>query len=714
MGAAAAPVEVSLARAHGSGRGGARVLLPEIQALRALAVAAVLVFHLVPSRFPGGFIGVDIFFVISGFLITGHLLREIDRSGRIDVARFWARRAKRLLPAALVTLAVVSLATFALVPRVLWGKFFGETLAATFYVQNWRLAADSVDYFAAAGHPSPVQHFWTLSVEEQFYVALPLLLLGGLALHRWSRVPVRALLLGLLGGVVAVSLVVSVLHSASNPAVAYFSSFTRAWEFAVGGLLAFLPVTGRLAGSLAIRTGVAGAGCLAIGAALATFDERTVFPGHAALLPVLGTVAVIWGGTLPWRCSPSGIGAWSPVATVGRVSYAIYLWHWPLVVLLPVATGSKLRLADMVVVSVGSLVLALVTTRWVEDPVRFSPRLLGGARRPRTVALWSIAGMVVVGAVAGIGLAATGSAVAEASAARDRAWAADVACLGAAALEGRPESCAAAGLGGVLVPHPVFAPQDRLPGQGCWSGNGESALHMCTLGPSEGYSRRVLALGDSHSNMLVPAYEVAAHELGWRIDVAGHANCYWTRATTPDPVPAHAEACTAWREAVDEHLRDAAPYDAIVVVASRTAELARPVGAEDGVAATVRGLHEAWESQRARGTLVVAIADVPQPRRDVVECVVRHGAGAVERCGTPRDAADRPEDLAVRAALVGEFPLVDLTDLMCDAEQCHAVVEDAVVWQDRGHLTATFARSLGPALAARLAALVSSGEGPGR
>lgn len=692
------------------GGGTGTPLRPEIQALRALAVGAVLVFHLVPSRFPGGYVGVDIFFVISGFLITGHLLREIETTGSIRVGRFWARRAKRLLPAALLVLAVVAIATIVVVPRVLWGKFLSETLAATLYVQNWRLAADAVDYFADASGPSAVQHFWTLSAEEQFYVALPLLLLLGLLVQRRSNIPTRAVLLSLLGVVVVASLVVSVLQSRSNPTVAYFSSVTRAWEFAAGGLLAFAPTAGRFAGSRSTRLVAATAGSLAIAltfATFATFDERTVFPGHAALLPVLGTAAIIWAGTLPWRWTPSGAGRWLPVATVGRVSYSIYLWHWPLIVLLPTVTGVKLRLVDMAAIAIGSLVLALATTHWVEDPVRFSPRLLGGRRRPRAVAAWSLAGMAVVALVATAGLRVARDAVAEASALRDAAWTAEVACLGAAALDGRPTSCSAAGLEGVLVPDPVLAPQDRSTRGGCWSGNGESDLHMCSLGPQEGYSRRVLALGDSHNHMLVPAYEVAAEALGWRIDVAGHANCYWTRATTPSSVPAFGVACAEWRAAVDEHLRETAPYDAILTVASRTAALADPDGDHDATAATVCGMREAWDSQRERGTLVVAIADVPHPRRDVVECVVRHGVASVERCATPRAAAALPVDMTARAAAESDVALIDLSDLMCDAARCHAVVEDAVVWQDRGHLTATFARSLGPALAERLAALLA-------
>lgn len=683
-----------------------RELLPEIQALRALAVTTVLAYHLAPSRFPGGYVGVDVFFVISGFLITGHLLRELDRTGRVRLAAFWARRAKRLLPAALLVLAATTLAVLAVVPRVLWRQHLGEVLAATAYVENWRLAADAVDYLAAANQPSPVQHFWSLSVEEQFYLALPLLVLLSVLVARRARLAPRTVLLAVLVIVVGASLAASALVTANNPGLAYFSSATRAWQFAAGGLLAFAPRSTRA--PLAVRTAAALLGLGALAVTFARFDDHTPFPGTAALVPVLATLAVIWAGTLPWRWTPSGLGAMWPVATVGRTSYAIYLWHFPLIVLVPLATGIRLRLIDMALVTAATLTLAYATTRWVEDPVRFSPHLLGPGRRPCTVGVWSLAGMVGVAALAVVPLLRASAALSDAWAVRETAWAQDVACLGAAALDGRPEHCDPTVARG-LVPHPVLAPQDRSEVPGCWSGNGESALHMCSLGTQAPGGLRVLAVGDSHSHMLVPAYQEVATELGWRIDVAGHANCYLTRASTPDEARSFEEACTRWRAAVEEHLASSEPYDAVLVVASRTAELARADGELDRPAATIAGLRAAWTAIEARGAAVVVLADVPHPRRDVVECVVRHGERASERCGTALGPASTPADPLVSAAVEHGAPLVDLTDLMCDEQQCHAVVAGAVVWQDRGHLTATFARSLGPALAQRLTAILGPG-----
>ncbi|MGH2943554.1 MAG: acyltransferase family protein, partial [Solirubrobacteraceae bacterium] len=217
-------------------------LRPEIQALRALAVLTVVVYHLWPAAMPGGFVGVDVFFAISGFLITAHLVREVEKTGRLSIWRFWARRARRLLPAALLTLLACAVATLLLVPQLYWQQFLTEIGASTAYVQNWQLAADAVDYLAAENRPSPVQHFWSLSAEEQFYVVWPLLIVVAAVWAARRRLAI-AIVLALVTGL---SLAYSITETAANPAAAYFVTPTRAWEFGAGGLLALLGTRTRL------------------------------------------------------------------------------------------------------------------------------------------------------------------------------------------------------------------------------------------------------------------------------------------------------------------------------------------------------------------------------------------------------------------------------------------------------------------------------------
>jgi peptidoglycan/LPS O-acetylase OafA/YrhL len=246
----------------------------EIQALRVVAVLLVVVYHLWGDVLPGGFVGVDVFFVISGFLITSHLVREIERTGTVSLPAFWARRARRILPAALTVLLLCALATMAFVPASRWEQFLAEVRAGALYVQDWRLAADAVDHLGASNNTSPVQHFWSLSAEEQFYLVWPVLLLVAAAAARGRSPQVKRLAIAAaMAALALVSLGHSVRHTAASPAAAYFVTPTRAWELGVGGLLA--PVKEGDGARPLLRSAVSWAGLAAIGASAAAYSEAT-------------------------------------------------------------------------------------------------------------------------------------------------------------------------------------------------------------------------------------------------------------------------------------------------------------------------------------------------------------------------------------------------------------------------------------------------------
>lgn len=673
----------------------ARALQPEIQALRALAVALVLLFHGWPELVPGGYVGVDVFFVISGYLITRQLRLEAERSGRILLLDFWARRARRLLPGSFVVLAACAAASLAWAPEGSWRQYFREIAASALYVQNWALGFDAVDYFAASNDPSPVQHFWTLSVEEQFYLMLPLMLLVALGAQR--RLAPRSARRSLVIAVAAagtLSFLYSCWLTRSTPSAAYFSTPARAWEFAAGALLSFAasPVASRrrsLAGCVGWGAILLAAGC---------FDEGTHLPGAAAALPVLGAVLVIGAGS---------VASWlrvRPIQWLGDHSYSVYLWHWPLLVFAPLLLRRELGTGEKGALLAFTLLVAAATQRWVEDPIRFSRwprRPLGHAALGACSAL-CMAVLVGVSAWALQWVETEERASAELAA---RFAAADTPCFGAKARRGT-EPCTDPELANVLVPNPVLVAADGVPRPDCRQGRGDQ-LRMCSLGPVTGYRKRLAAIGDSHLAALLPALEAVARQHHWRIDAAAKNACHWTTSTQGRLSPANIRACQRWKAALNQKLLAEPPYDAIIVTHRAGVFLPDANPGEDQQITIVRGLVESWRTQAERGTRIIAIRDNPSATRGTAACVARHRLRANEYCSLERARALGSFDPHADAtrALPGSA-LIDLSEVYCDAGLCPAVIGNVVVYRDDNHITGTFSRTLAPRLGEELARIL--------
>ena len=494
------------------------VVLREVQALRALAVALVVVYHYWPHLISGGYIGVDVFFVISGFLITSHLLREVTRTGRVSLPEFYARRARRILPAALLVLLVCALVTVLFVSQDRWAQFLAEIRASTFYYENWYLAHASVDYLAAQNLPSPVQHYWSLSVEEQFYLVWPLVLLGGVLATRggwrhWRR-RVVGVLLGLL---TAGSFVWSVHQTAVDPAPAFFVTPTRVWEFGIGALLALLvPASASHLG--AVRALASWAGLLTIAVAALLYTPATPFPGVAALAPVLGAGMVIWAGASSVRWSPLAGMSWRPVQWLGNVSYSLYLWHWPLLILTPLVIGAPLGGPAKLGLVVAAVLAAWATKKLVEDPVRTGQVL--AARGPA----WTLAGalaasglvlLVVVQGNAMLQVALNGSRAQTA-----RVVAARPRCFGASAFHGA-YACRNPKLARTAVPTPVeAAATGNAP---CRVIDKNRLRPVCVFSDPHGPAAGTIAvIGDSHADDFIFLTEVDALDT---LGVAAHRSC---------------------------------------------------------------------------------------------------------------------------------------------------------------------------------------------
>jgi len=307
---------------------------PDIQGLRAIAVGIVVLYHFWPKHLQGGFVGVDIFFVISGFLITQHLVSKPPRRPR-DFAAFWARRIRRLLPASLLVLCATLAGVYALGNESVWQDTGKQAAASALYVQNWVLAFSSVDYLAEDNAPTAVQHFWSLSVEEQFYFVWPLIIAALVAFGLMRKHLMATLRIGL-GVLVLAGLLYSVWYTDKQAAMAYFVTTTRLWELAAGGLTAVLFMR-QGPGRGLVSAAVAWLGLAGIAVAALSIDPADPFPGTAAVLPVVST-ALVLGAHARGKFSPAGLlGLW-PVQFIGNTSYSIYLWHWPLLTLAPMIT----------------------------------------------------------------------------------------------------------------------------------------------------------------------------------------------------------------------------------------------------------------------------------------------------------------------------------------------------------------------------------------
>ena len=681
-----------------------RAVRTDIQGLRAIAVSLVLVYHLVPKSLTGGFVGVDVFFVISGFLITLHLLEHIPTHPR-DLFAFWSRRIRRLLPASLLVLAATLAASRLLAPETQWANTARQTRAATLYVVNWLLAGNAVDYLAAENAASPVQHFWSLSVEEQFYFVWPILILVLAATARMlRRRPVPFVLGGLLVVVVA-SLAYSIHLTATNPAAAYFVTPTRVWELGIGALLATFTLLrpGRLRSAFATPLALLGLGAVAWSAA--TYTGTTPFPGWQAGIPVLGTAAVIAARSESGLGSPGHLLALRPVQWMGDVSYSVYLWHWPLVVLVPQTTGRDLTWTDRGSILLATLALAAITKALVEDRFRGAAWAVP-LPKPFLIA---VVAMSLVVAGAGVQLTEVRHRTERAQQAVKRGLEGNSPCFGARALE-HPADCAEVPYD-AIVPAPINAADDKsdaykIQGNGhdCWSYVPRFVDKPCSFGPGKS-TVTVALVGNSHAGQWLPALQKIAAEHDIRIVTMLASRCALSDLRQQFDTAAHATACLDWVHRTTAKIARIRP-DAVVMTnrISVPAEGRTFDASLDLYAAGYASILRRWSAARIP-TLV--LRDTPAPGVLIPDCVASH-RDDVALCDGPRKNWASP-DLEKRVVTSIGDPRIryaDLTDHICGPVTCTAVTGGVITYFDGSHLTATYAATLAPYLFPPLAALL--------
>ena len=643
----------------------------------------------------GGFVGVDVFFVISGFLITGWLLERAQESGRVQFGEFYAARARRILPAAVLTLTVTCAASVAFLNPVRAASALHDAVWAALFTANVRFANVGTDYFAQDDPPSPFQHFWTLAVEEQFYIVWPLILaaaLLGLGGRRRGRGVSRGALAAVVALGVGASLAWSIHVTGSNPSGAYFSAPARAWELGVGALLAVcMPWILRVPANLKAALTWVGLGGIVV--ATVTFGHETPFPGYAALLPVCAAGLVIAGGAGKAHRADAGvILGRQPLRLVGDLSYAFYLWHWPILVIAAQYVGHPLSALQNVALLAVAFVVSFVTYRVYENPLRRARSL----RRPRlALVLWpasfAAVGLAVVlgtlsvatpsAAAPSLGVGSAGDRTGQQSAAKPTTLRqALLQAVSPARLRQPVPRALAPPLGQLL--------DDRYRLGACAAGPDATSARICELGDAKA-RRLMIVFGDSHAAMWMPALVDFAQRQHWKLVPLIKTGCV--------PAALASGGCAAWYRWALAKVRRLSPR---AVVLAHTWWSGSQQAGIDGFAQELRDL----ASLTPR---LAVIEDPPGSGRATLDCMLARNAtlGSCAFRITPDQmatyAAMRREARAARAAYVPTLRWFCVRDL------CPAVVGTIVTYRDSTHITATYARQLARSFGAAVAATTS-------
>ncbi|WP_203337163.1 acyltransferase family protein [Nocardioides limicola] len=710
------------------GDGSVRRHRHDLDGLRGLAILLVALYHVFAGRVSGG---VDVFLTLSGFFLV---LSVTSRGARVTDPRFRAtarsigsallRIGRRLLPAAVVTLAGVLVAGRLFLPKQQWEEAARQALASLFYVENWHLIANETDYEAAGLAVSPMQHFWSLSVQGQFFLVIPVLVLTFLWILRRIRPTAdpRVPLLVLLGSMAAASFGFALVLVEQAQQVAYYHTLARGWEILAGGLLALcLPWLTRAAVAVGetIRVVVGLLALLAIVTCGFLIDGGSLFPGWMTWWPVGATLLLIWAGSEPTRFGADRLLATRPARWLGDHAYSLYLWHWPVLIIYLEYRGQQgLAWPGGSAVLATSLILAVVTKRLIEDPMRepFIRSLRAPSSRTHRLRISAAVVACLSASVLTVGGA--------------QAYIADVermqGLLTSTELYPSPDHIGALALSDALaaghigeapiLPPTLLARGDRPPQQkeACVARKSFDVPTPCVFHEEPGAPRvraPVIALvGGSHASQLLPAIRHVAEARG--VTVVGYISlgCPWGGKWAPGETGYEVDeerGCVRYSELLTQQLLDLQP-DLVITTATRPGQ---PIGSGgDRVPSSYLSV---WEQAVAGGLELVLIRDNPWRSEDIPLCVERHLDGGValvnRECGVERSLV--LTDPAPTIDLPGSH-WIDLSDLYCRKDYCNVVEGNMLIYRDRHHVTATYARTLAPEIDRQLGNVTGWWSGP--
>ena len=600
----------------------------QIQGLRALAALLVTIFH--ARLVPGGFIGVDIFYVISGYLITGLILREIEQTGSLDLNAFYQRRIKRLLPTSVFVLFITAIVGMFVLPAITRDALGRDLFAAAAYISNYLFAWWQNDYQNLNATPSPFIHYWSLAVEEQFYVVWPILLL---LLARYGR---RAIFWGI-SITTVLSLLLSVYQTQTSPIWAFYSLPTRAWELGVGALLLFVPE------KVWRNRFIPWLGVIGIAIATFNFDENTAFPGVNAVLPVFATALLI-GSISIWPrafndLSNNRISQW-----LGAISYPLYLWHWPALVLPSSALGRPLRIRERLFCILLTVVLAHLTSKFIEQPLRHK-KIEG-----KKVYLFFVA-TTITSLIAGLIISATSSSMISVKGTNYKFNLIDV------------------------------MEKPAVYGDDCHVNYGETKSGYCTYGDKK--SNRTLVLyGDSHAAQWFPALEQIARERGYKLISLTKSACPAVDAPREDQGAFKNVHCEKWRQNSIARIKSIRP-DAVIT--SSFQYFTPPSGFPSKSRWWDDGQRRLLSELRGSSNHLIYISDTPRPLRDIPNCLAS------------RDSHTCDSTEKTRNVIINGFEKIDPTPWLCTS-YCPAIKDGYVVYRDASHISVAASLALKPEL----------------